>query len=434
MIPAVRAGENGKRRDANLRLLIHYAGVFSGGENGQLCDFIKYMENLSSGNVRLAQAKTAPGGGGAVKLMTIHGSKGLEFPICIVSNVTSSGSVRETADIVCSPLGIGMKLIDAQRMLVIDTMTYDAVSSENERLDLSEEMRLLYVAATRAKEKLIFTAPVKSGSKPGMHLGWLLSGEAVRNGLIGVRNIDSYEPGAVSESTAKTQAEKEPPRFSEYAYSPFTRIPAKVTATQIGVKSVDDLEVYGDSIDRYLRIPSFIRPDGKAKLSGKKRGDAYHKVMELLDFSCASGSARVQIDGMLTRGKLTQTERISIDDGEIDGFLNSELCRRAVNSGDINREYPIFCEYTPEKGEYGVNDWTNEEKPFIQGIADMFFIEDGEIVLVDYKTNTGVSASQLTEEYRGQLAVYAGALEEALGMRVKEKILYSFSLGEIRVE
>ena len=119
---------------------------------------------------------------------------------------------------------------------------------------------------------------------------------------------------------------------------------------------------------------------------------------------------------------------------DIAAFLASDLCARAVKSGDVNREFPIFCEYVPNAGEWNITDWTNEEKPFIQGIADMFFIEDGEIVLVDYKTNSNTTAEMLIDEYRGQLEVYARALSEATGLNVKQKLLYSFELGEVDVK
>ncbi|MDE7234134.1 MAG: PD-(D/E)XK nuclease family protein, partial [Ruminiclostridium sp.] len=99
-------------------------------------------------------------------------------------------------------------------------------------------------------------------------------------------------------------------------------------------------------------------------------------------------------------------------------------CRRIRESAEVHREFPIFCEYTPEAFPDG------EEKPFIQGIADLYFVEDGGIVLVDYKTNAGVSAEILREEYEGQLHIYRDALERMSGLRVKECLLYAFSLGE----
>ena len=155
--------------------------------------------------------------------------------------------------------------------------------------------------------------------------------------------------------------------------------------------------------------------------------------MELLDFSSEPDDVPHILDALRDSGKLSDIERASVAEEDIAAFLTSPLCGRAAASGDVNREFPIFCEYEPEPGEWGVTDWSGEEKPFIQGIADMFFVEDGEIVLVDYKTNRNITPSQLADEYRGQLEIYARALSEATGMRVKEKLLYSFELGEVAV-
>ena len=435
LLPAVQASPDGMKRAANLRRLIHYAGAFSGGDSAGLYDFIKYMESLDREKIDLVQAQGESAGDNHVHVMTIHGSKGLEFPVCFVANLSSSKRPSDSGGMVCDPkYGIGMKINDLKHLVTIDTQMYEMSAQENERLEMSEEMRLLYVAATRAKEKLIFTVPVTSRTKPAMHYGWVIGSRAVRNGLIEVRNYDGYTAGESAESSDFDEKETILKPFTGYAYEKFARIPAKVTATQIGVKSIDDFAEYGDKIDRFLRVPSFIGTvTEQTKLTGKKRGDAYHKVMEMLDFSCAPSDVPGKLDEMLIHGKLSEIERLSVDEADIAAFLKSGLCSRAAKSGEVYREFPIFCEYTPSEEESGISDWTNEEKPFIQGIADMFFIEDGEIVLVDYKTNRGVTEAQLAEEYRGQLEIYARALSEATGMKVKEKLLYSFALGEVPV-
>ncbi len=434
LIPAAEARPDGARRGANLRMLIHYAEVFSGGESAGLYDLIKYIEKLDSEKIELPQSKGDSGSGNYVQLMTIHGSKGLEFPVCFVANIAGAAPSDRAGTIICDPnYGIGMKINDSAAMLTIDTLPYEIVTRENRRLELSERMRLLYVAVTRAKEKLILTVP--SGKRSGTNItyDWLAGSKAVRSGLIEVRNYNGYI--AAEEVTAEYSEEPETiiPPFTGYAYEKFSKIPAKVTATQIGVKSVDDFAEYGSRIDRFLRVPTFIGTRETSKLTGKKRGDAYHKVMELLDFSAKPESVPAILDDLLMRGKLTELERISVREEDIARFLESDICRRAAASGDINREFPIFCEYEPTPEESGITDWSGEEKPFIQGIADMFFVEDGEIVLVDYKTNTHTTAELLTEEYKGQLEIYARALSESTGMRVKQKLLYSFELGEVEV-
>ena len=434
LIPAAEASPDGAKRGANLRMLLHYARSFTGGEGASVYDFIKFTENLDREKIMLPQAKGESGAGSAVKLMTIHGSKGLEFPVCFVANLTSQAKRRTDGGLICDPrCGVGMKISDSEKLVNIDTQPYDMVAEENARLEASEEMRLLYVAATRAKEKLIFTVPVTSRTSEDMHYGWVLGSKAVKDGLITVTNIDDYRPAPPVQRDEAGGEMPELPPFTEYAHKKLSEVPAKVTATQVGVLSVDEFSEYGSRIDRFLRTPSFLGEKGTAKLSGKKRGDAYHKAMEVLDFTAAPSEVSAMLDRMQISGRLTELERVSIDDEDIRRFLKSDLCKRAAASGDISREFPIFCEYEPLPGEWDIPDWTGMEKPFIQGIADMFFVEDGGIVLVDYKTNRGITADKLIEEYRGQLAVYARALSESTGMPVKEQILYSFELGEVPV-
>ncbi|MBR5089865.1 MAG: UvrD-helicase domain-containing protein, partial [Ruminiclostridium sp.] len=436
LIPAVEAAPEGAKKSANLHKLIYFAEKFSGGESASLYDFIKYMELIKSGNVKLSEAKGGTGGN-AVRLMTIHGSKGLEFPVCFISNLTSRDKSMSD-ELICSPdFGIGMKISDTANMLKVNTQTYSMVSDELKRLGRSEEMRLLYVAATRAKEKMIFTAPVSNG-EPDMHYGWVLKSGAVNadpsKSIILVRPLGIYEPKSEAVRAEESSGEAEIPTFTEYAYKRISAVPSKVTATQIGVKSVDDFSEQSETMDRFMRIPSFVSGGEGSKLTGKKRGDAYHKVMELLDFCAKPEDVPRLLDEMLENRKISEIERASVSEDDIARFLTCGLCGRAAKSAEVHRESPIFFEYVPEAGEWGVEDWTGEEKPFIQGIADMYFVENGEIVLVDYKTNSRVTAAQLTEEYRGQLDIYARALAEATGMRVKQKLLYSFELGEIEVK
>lgn len=427
---AIVSSPEGRKRDENLKLLIHYASVFSESGGGSLYDFIGFMDSIRKKEVKLTRPQDSRFSQHRIKIMTVHGSKGLEFPVCFVANLSNAFKNRENANICLDPdKGIGMRVTDREYMLRSDTFSYSLVSDEGQRLEKSEEMRLLYVAATRAKEKLIFTAPrAKNAKSSDMHFSWVSNAAFKNPDIIGRTIIDDYLPVVRKAEGDDNQEKTVIKPFTEYGYIPFTLIPSKVTATQIGVKSVDDFAAKGDKISRFLRIPSFLREEEKSKLTGKKKGDAYHKAMELLDFS---GDAS-QLDSLLEKGKLTAIERESINDEEITAFLKSSLCRRAVVSGEVRRESPILCEYDPKLwGDFGIQGWeTGEERPFVQGIADMYFVEDGEIVLVDYKTNVNVTPEELIEEYKGQLSVYRTALEEMTGMRVKECLLYSFFLGE----
>ncbi len=418
VVTAILATTDGDKRDSNLKMLISHARRFS--ENGirGLYDFLQYMDMVSRGDVTLTQAKSGETADGAVKLMTIHGSKGLEFPITFVSNLSSEhrrhGSGKINTDI---SYGVGMRAVRHSKHIIIDTFMFNLIEKLTEMQELSEEMRLLYVAATRAKEKLVFTAPVTSQDGHSVHLGWLEASRAVAKGIIDVQDIFGYRPEKreKEDDEQKTAVVVRP--FSDYSYKRYTAIPAKVTATQAGVKSVDDFAETVTGVDRFLKTPTFIKGENKRKLSGKKKGDAYHKAMELIDFSGGS----LQLDELHRRGKLSDKERECIDEKEVAAFLESGLCRRITESSEVHKEFPIFCEYTPEDFP------EDEEKPFVQGIADLYFVEDGEIVLVDYKTNLNTNPDVLRAEYEGQLEIYAKALERMTGMPVKERYLWAFT-------
>ena len=419
VVTAILATVDGDKRDSNLKLLIGYARRFS--ENGirGLYDFLQYMESVSRGDIKVAQAKSAENVSESVKVMTIHGSKGLEFPIVFVANLSadhrsrSSGKINTDID-----LGIGMRVVRHSQHIILDSFMFNLIERMGTMQELSEEMRLLYVAATRAKEKLIFTSPLSDRDNcHKVHLKWVEESRAVAKGMIDVRDIYAYKP----EKHEKSDDEKEKTAaiapFGSYAHKEATLIPSKVTATQVGVKSVDDFAETVSGVDRFLKTPTFIKGEIKRKLSGKKKGDAYHKAMELLDFS----GNTTQLDELYRRGKLTDREYECIDSEEVETFLESELCGRIVRSGSVHKEFPIFCEYSPE------NLSEDEEKPFVQGIADLYFEEDGELVLVDYKTNANTDPDTLRAEYEGQLKIYAEALEKMTCMRVKECFLWSFT-------
>ena len=418
IISAIQALPDGDKRDSNLKMLISYARRFS--ENGirALCDFIRYMDMVSRGDISLSQAKSAETVSGAVKLMTIHGSKGLEFPITFVSNLSSDRKARSQGKVNTDiKYGIGMRAVRHSEHIVMDTFMYNLIAKTGEIQGLSEEMRLLYVAATRAKEKLIFTSPVSKEEDHKVHLKWVEESIAAARGLIKTEDIYSYEAKTIKGSSKEENTAAIIRPFSEYAYLEYTTIPAKMTATQIGVKSVGDSDDAVIEVERFLKNPTFTKKKIDGKLTGTRKGDAYHKAMELIDFSGGVS----QLDKLFDAGKLTFRERECIEDDEVQSFLDSDLCARIVKSGEVHKEFPIFFEYDG----YGLPE--DEEKPFIQGIADLYFIEGDKIVLVDYKTNKQTNPDILKEEYKGQLKIYAEALEYMTGKKVGECYLWAFT-------
>lgn len=445
ILPAFEAERGGLKKGVNLRLMPYYAETFPGSESAGLYDFLRYLETLERRKIKLTKAEGDSRVTNSVRLMTVHGSKGLEFPVCFMVNLsTAARTRRDNIHIICDPrYGIGMCVRDGEHLIKTDNFLNSFLDAENKRLALSESMRLLYVAVTRAREKLIITVPNPPKTLNETHWGWIRTSAAVAEGLIVPQSVaaSEIEPEALApadDDGAADDGVSEADRIDlspAYEHADSARLPAKFTATQIGVKNVTENDRPDDTAFRVLRVPSFLKGEEKSKLMGKKRGDAYHKAMELLDFTTPPDAVSAVLDGFRESGALSEQERASIDDRDIAYFLGSELCRRAVacGRGNIYKEHPLF--YEPDDDElrdicaqYGITDWHDSEKPFIQGITDLFFVEGDEIVLVDYKTNSPTTPEKLTEEYKGQLAVYAHALTESMGMRVKEKLLYSFFL------
>ena len=449
MVSSILAMFDGDKRDSNIKRLIGYARKYS--ENGVkgLCDFIAYMDNLKRTNINVAQAENAAVSENSVQIMTVHASKGLEFPICIIANLdttdpngcttsltdlTNKVKLSHAGKIVADiDEGIGLQVVDKVNRIISDSYTYCNVCDAIINQETSERMRLLYVALTRAKEKLIITAPVKSVKNIGGHLKWIMESKAVTMKDAGGKKSDEsadeseiivkgiidctdYKPLKPAASAAESAPNIKIKLSDEYSHSDLLKFRAKVTATQIGVKNVDDSDKNKKKRNRYFKKPSFIKKGGTTKLSGKKRGDAYHKVMELLDFSRTED----MLDELYNDGKITEAEWNCVNKKRIKHFLESDLCKRINNAQRVEKEFPFFCQYTPKDFP------ENEEKPYIQGIADLFFVENDEIVLVDYKTNKNTAEGKLKEEYIGQLKVYKEALEKITKKHVKECYLYSF--------
>lgn len=434
--------EQGEKKLANLRLLMQYADSFIQSGRSELYAFLHFIEMVKA-QKSLSQETASTETPNAVSIMTIHGSKGLEFPVCFVCSCNSQFDFRDNYPPILFDMqyGVAMRYIDKRKLLKLDTLPHLLFVNENKSKTLSEELRLLYVAATRAREKLIFTACTKEGQlqnyRKHSFLEWIANSKAIRNGTIrfvtgetsglsasntdiGIKEADANEQ-ELNEITANLSA--------RYPYQAYTQIPAKFTATQIGVDE-SLLEESTDELRVFLHLPTFLKQD--SGLTGKQQGDAYHKVMEHLDFYNTDYAGQIQ--ALFERGLLTRSELDCIHVPHIKGFFESELGKRLLSSRDFYREYPIFTELEPS--ELGLEDVPEDgEKPFVQGIADLFFREKDGLVLVDYKTNRPSPEAVLIKEYQKQLFVYRRALEQMMGEPVKECWLYLFRSGKsLRVD
>lgn len=469
-------GLKGKERLANLRLLVHYAKNYSYA--GQFIDAIKEYRRSS---FEMPQAQEKGLEESSVKVMSIHASKGLQFPIVFVVKTNAKPNTSDTSSrfIFNGKKGVGMTLFDYGKFTKYATASRRCLESEVTDGMQGEELRLLYVAFTRAEEKLIVTSTVylkldakkseyeEAAPVPLSYYEFITKGLERNPDVFNTIEVNGEEIPAVKALDQKTNSAdnnfsidldfdklKENLQY-KYPYEKATLTPAKFSATALGVnaeKGEDD-----SSISRafYLGLPLFIKKDNP--LTPKERGDLYHKVMENLDFNEKNGEK--ELERLEREGVISSKERGEIKPEEIQQFIDSPLADRARKSSELKREFPIFTvfdaikantqqtdlnsenENTEQYGDYQIDFNKNsktadlQDLSFIQGIADMFFVENGEIVLVDYKTNRNTTASKLVKEYKGQFAIYKKALEEMLSMKVKECWLYSFSLGMcIKVE
>lgn len=455
-LPLVSNSKNPEKIQVNLQILLYYAdnlSGLSGSDIKSLSGFISFLSDKTESGKKLGEPDSTGGDNiNAVNFTTIHASKGLEFPICFIARLNTKFNMTDTSFNVVfdDELGIGAYYIDPESLIRYDSLTHFLIKERAWNDTLSEEMRKLYVALTRARNKLILTAAAdieKRNDLKDNYLGFILKSGAIEKGVI----EEVYPPLEMlkysdDEENPLTGAEEphidltlEKDRIKKalsavYKRAGLTFIPKKLTATQIGVNSeVFDSSAILENNDEpsvFPRNPSFLK---EKRLTGKKRGDCYHKAMQLIDFRKEDFAK--QLDDM--RYRFTAIEYSAVNREQILDFFKSELGQRAIKSDCVYKEYPLYTEidFSELLGNEigGAMDKEFCERPFVQGMADMFFYDNGEIVLVDYKTNRRPSAEKLIFEYKNQLRLYKKAIEEMTGIRVRECWLYSFEIGVIRV-
>ncbi|GHU57396.1 hypothetical protein FACS1894133_0690 [Clostridia bacterium] len=427
--------------EANLRQLILYAEKFDNdGSCGGIAEFSNKLRKIKAEGARMREANVQTDSN-AVKLMTIHSSKGLEFPIVFVAKTTkrlssakSDSRISATHRVTFGEKYLAADLVTQRGRFAVTTSLVNKYASE--LAEYEEEKRVLYVAATRARDKLIFTGEA-SGVNNRNTFYKMLEPALVPTYIIPEQNTADADNTIVHErDNAGTTEHTTQEQIVITVPPPKRQIPTKLTATGVGVDKAITFE-NTDEPSVFPRTPSFFKGTG-GKLTGKKRGDAYHKAMELIPFEVVTDAraARNALAGFANA--FSKAEFAAIAPAHIAGFFDSPLGKRAVaaaQAGRLVKEFKLCTEMTEADTAAQFDTATDGvPRPFIQGIADLFFYEtdDGgdKIVIVDYKTNTNTTADKLAAEYAGQLRVYKRALEEMTGVAVKECYLYSFALGQ----
>lgn len=467
------AAKGGAEKKANLEMLIEKAAAFEKSSYRGIFRFIRYIEKLKKYSASdAAEAHSAEDQGDAVRLMTIHGSKGMEFPVVILAGISKHFNQSDLKKklLMDTTLGIGTDYINASRRIKADCLIKDALKEKKKTELLGEELRVLYVAMTRAREKLIFTGTVRNftdirdryealWTKPPAKLSGtrILSATGYLEWLLEAYRTDSHialnvipKAELISESQDSENASRNTDIFeklvsetemTEEVVSGMRKFDEKMD----GVRLYDDLYRVGPTVSvSALKAKLYEAEGGEQKtqvlvndipkapegaITGAERGTLYHLVMEK---AVPGENIEEALAGLEKQGLISAKEKATIDTNKIGRFFASDIGRRFTKAnaeGRGFREKPfiigcpvrtIFPEIRTVRSE--------DERVMIQGIIDMYFEEADGFVVVDYKTDRVREAQTLADRYRIQLDLYAEALETITGKKVKEKWIWSFEL------
>lgn len=545
----VAAMPAGSRRTANLNMLLEKAAAYEKTSYKGLFHFVRYIDELQKYDVDFGEADMVGENEDVVRIMSIHKSKGLEFPIVIVSGMGKNFNKQDTrSKMVLHPeLGIGLDYMDGKKRIKSPTIAKKAIAKQIELENLGEELRVLYVALTRAKEKLILTGTLKdaaeklefyrqqaalyahSGDTTAIpyltresaagYLDWILPAVLSYGDKYPVRIVEAAELVLDEVENQLEQNENLTERIGEIEAADTQlvgklkqrfsqRYPYQVDVLRKNKYSVSELKHRAmrerfeaeqeETVPAFLEepvtptIPLFIQRQGsveqeaqnKAQDAGQEaeskaeqkiesntanrgalRGTAVHRVMECYDFT-SEKSVQEQMDAMEKEEKITADMRALVKEQIVADFVSSETGRRmalAQCGGALYREKPFVMGFTEEEMErYGFgagaqmieneaqtenaqqeimsenvsqeNHMHEEDLTLIQGIIDVFWIEDDGITVLDYKTDRVDTAQELIDRYATQLKLYADALERVFATRklkVKEILIYSFRLEKL---
>ena len=515
-----RAMPGGEQRSANLQLLLAQAASFDSMALSGLFDFVRYIDQVHHREVDYGEANILDENADVVRIMSIHKSKGLEFPVCFVAGTAKNHSYRyhdTKGSLICdNDWGIGMDHWDPVSRTKYRTIRKEAIADKIRRESLGEELRVLYVAMTRAKEKLILTgylenipdkcedweerlpAAMEAGEKlptalladseSFLELIWYAVHAGQGSGHFVIRTVNCadlvwnelrHQSGMAVRKQQLEQAgefEGDPlpdpvlldqlrKTFSRrYAHEDLRGLYTKTSVSELKLASLEEegesaYEIFPENNPAPV-IPFFAAediakaagtdtceadseeghgsPQTKSAFTGTEYGTAVHRLLELFDYGRFRNPAQVdQAAFDLWRRELADGGRIpasyadELPAGGILSFLHSELAGRMADAdsrGALFREQPFVLGIEANR----LNpEFPRDETVLVQGIIDAYFIENGELILVDYKTDRVFDPQELRDRYQIQLDLYEQALSRITGMKVREKLIYSISLRRV---
>lgn len=457
--------DNGAAKVDNLLVVQNYAASFEEERKKSLGEFLNAIENLSGKEFKISTGNSS----NCVTVMSIHGSKGLQFPICILYNMAKQFNFMDFNNpmLIDEKYGFSFSYYDKENRERNKTLLRLVMDAFEKRQQRAEELRLLYVAMTRAEEKLIMTACYKdlrksivsrlsnlydtdkvdnidySIFKKTMSYGdWLLYTELISPQskviyeFIGTdKNIDSKVPlneikvvenlqevsidEEIKTDISEETVQKLRQAYSyKYPYEQLLNLESKASVTDIVHKS--DEKIY-----QFKSRPAFMSKDG---LSGSEKGTATHKFMQYCDFDKAEKDINGEKERLYEWGFLTERETEAVDLELVKAFLNSHLFSRIKASNMVKKEMKFLTEFSATHLKPELDKSFNCEKIVVQGAVDLLFEEKGKLVIVDFKTDRNKDEEELKSAYREQLEIYGKACSSLLSLPIGELNIYSFAL------
>ena len=475
--------ENSKQKRANLRLLTLRAAEYEKNSAGSISGFLRFLDRVTASKGSLTQASTSSGGAESVAVKTFHSSKGLEFPFVFLTSLNRrfNQSDLKSKALYNEQSGAGIAFMRHDKLTNVNTISHEALKLTAKSELLSEELRLLYVALTRAKEQLFIPFFLKEGTSD--KLGALADDIASANGvnadiLLGCQSFSEWLAAAVMQSglsepllkainredlsvyfSSLGDSEQAKPlciwtehptekaveqqsafksavadeksvkalleRFSFDYGANKARAAAKRSVTEI-VSELHRLSEGDEASDRAFYPQLGTLKEEASRLSAAQRGTYTHLFMELADYERAQMDARAELERLVSRGSMSSIEAKGVYLGAVKAFFDGNFYKRMRRSDEIRREMKFLVRASDAKIDESFPEMISPDG-MIQGIADCIFKEDDGYVLVDYKTDNFTDITDL-DKYSVQLELYKSALDLILPLPVKACYIYSFKL------
>ena len=494
----VRALEAGERKRMNIDMLKEIAYSYEETAYRGLFNFLRFIDKNIENDKDTGEAIEVSEEDNVVKIVSIHKSKGLEYPVVILANANYRRPNSKKDDFVDSNCNIATKAYDTENKTKSTTPIVERIKEDEKLEQRAEELRLLYVAMTRAKEKLIIVSSFKAGNEGvafsksalqtfkydetkghkerilessnfhgyiapviGKEIFDSLPEEIKMDDEIEPKDLDhirvSFVPDlekygeipTVKKDDSKVDKTIDPEmvqtikdNFEEkYKYEDELSLRSKMSVTEIKKKlnkEFEDEDAH-DFIHKKTEktTPNFMREDKEIELTGAEKGNAYHKVFELLDYSMnVEDESEIEsfLDKLVEENRLTKKEREAVETKKVIAFTSDDIGKRMKAAYDKNelyreRKFLMSLEGDIIKDIQGIE---TDQTMVVQGIIDACFVEEGKYVIVDYKTDNIDDTEELEKRYKSQLDIYEIAIEKITGMEVSERILYSVPLGKGR--